>query len=206
MDVDPHVRSPVHFVPVVEVVGRHVSEYPELDEIMNGIRSRSETAFATAYRCTADPLASFANGIVHDTRFAEDAVQQAFLELVQAAPRIKGDGRSLRAWLFRSVRFTCLDELRRRARRPEHLTAAVPEVGVDSEHPPGFDTDPDLAAAMKQLTTNQRTLLVLRHVVGMDGNEIADVVGGNRVAVYAAARRAENRLRVLLEASDGEGA
>ena len=173
---------------------------------MNGIRTRSESAFATAYRCTADPLASFANGLVHDARFAEDAVQQAFLELVQAAPRIKGDGRSLRAWLFRSVRFTCLDELRRRSRRPEHLSATVPEVGVDPELPPGFDTDPDLAAAMKQLTPNQRTLLVLRHVVGMDGNEIADIVGGNRVAVYTAARRAESRLRSLLESSDERGA
>ena len=182
-----------------------MSEYPELDEIMNGIRTRSDTAFATAYRCTADSLASFANGMVHDTRFAEDAVQQAFLELVQAAPKIKGDGRSLRAWLFRSVRFTCLDELRRRSRRPEHLAAAVPEVGVEAELPSGFDTDPDLAAAMQQLTPKQRTLLVLRHVIGMDGNEIADVVGGNRVAVYAAARRAETRLRCLLESSHGGG-
>ena len=206
MDVDPYVRSPVRPVPVVEAVGRHVSEYPELDEIMNGIRTRSETAFATAYRCTADPLASFANGMVHDARFAEDAVQQAFLELVQAAPRIKGDGRSLRAWLFRSVRFTCLDELRRRSRRPEHLAATVPEVGVELEFPAGFDTDPDLAAAMKQLTPNQRTLLVLRHVVGMDGNEIAEVVGTNRVAVYAASRRAENRLRALLDPPDEGGA
>lgn len=180
-----------------------MSEYPELDEIMNGIRSRSETAFGTAYRHTADPLASFANGMVRDRQFAEDAVQQAFLELVQAAPTINGDGRSLRAWLFRSVRFTCLDEVRRKSRRPEHLTDVVPEVGVEPELPSGFDTDPELAAAMAQLTLGQRTALVLKHVVGMDGNEIADVVGGNRIAVYATIRRAEQRLRSLLDrASD----
>ena len=64
---------------------------------------------------------------------------------------------------------------------------------------------PDLAAAMAQLTPNQRTVLVLRHVVGMDGNEIADVVGGNRLAVYAAARRAERRLRALLESPEQGG-
>lgn len=182
-----------------------MSEYPELDAIMNGIRARNEAAFATAYRCTADPLASFANGMVHDRRFAEDAVQQAFLELVKAAPRIKGDGRSLRAWLFRSVRFTCLDELRRRSRHPEHLAARVPEVGVDPGLPPELDTDPDLAAAMSRLTDQQRTVLVLRHVIGMDGNEIAEIIGGNRVAVYATARRAENRLRSLLALTNEEG-
>ncbi|MEN8233506.1 MAG: sigma-70 family RNA polymerase sigma factor [Actinomycetota bacterium] len=171
---------------------------------MNGIRSRSETAFATAYEHTADHLASFANGMVHDAGFSEDAVQQAFLELVKAAPTIKGDGRALRAWLFRSVRFTCLDELRRRSRRPEHLAPEVPDVGVEPEIPPGFDIDSDLAEAMGELTHDQQTLLVLRHVVGMDGNEIARIVGRNRPAVYAATRRAEQRLRTLLERA-GEG-
>lgn len=181
-----------------------MSEYPELDEIMNGIRTRNEAAFATAYRQTASGLASFAAGIVDDRRFAEDAVQQAFLELVQAAPSIKGDGRSLRAWLFRSVRFTCIDELRRRARRPEHLAASVPDVGVE---PPqtALDTDPALAAAMGRLTPRQRTLLALRHIAGMDGNEVADVVGGNRAAIYAATKRAERRLRKILDESPQEG-
>jgi DNA-directed RNA polymerase specialized sigma24 family protein len=48
-------------------------------------------------------------------------------------------------------------------------------------------------------------ILVLKHVVGMDGNEIAGVVGGNRVAVYAANRRAEQRLRALLDETAGDG-
>jgi len=56
---------------------------------------------------------------------------------------------------------------------------------------------------MAQLTSGQRAALILKHVVGMDGNEIADVVGGNRIAVYATIRRAEQRLRSLLDhASD----
>ena len=186
-----------------EAVRRHVSEYPELDEIMSGIRSRSETAFATAYEHTADQLASFANGMLHDRGFAEDAVQQAFLELVHAAPTVRGDGRALRAWLFQSVRFTCLDEIRRRARRREHLAAEVPDVGVEPELPPGFDADADLEAAMAELTPEHQELLVLKHVVGMDGNEVAGVVGRNRAAVYAATRRAERRLRDLLAAAGG---
>ena len=175
-----------------------MSDYPELDEIMDGIRVGDETAFATAYHQTADALASFANGMVRDRRFAEDAVQQAFLELVRSAPKIRGDGRSLRAWLFRSIRFTCLDEIRRRSRHPEDPTAALPEVGVESSPHATLDTDPELAAAMAQLSPRQQTLLVLRHVVGMDGEDTARVVGSNRTAVYAATARAERRLRNLL--------
>lgn len=61
---------------------------------MNGIRSRGETAFATAYGHTVGHLASFANGMLQDRGFAEDAVQQAFLELVQAAPTMPCPARS----------------------------------------------------------------------------------------------------------------
>jgi len=184
-----------------------VSEYPELDEIMDGIRARDDAAYAVAYGHTADPLASFANGIVHDRVFAEDAVQQAFLELVKASPSIEGDGRSLRAWLFRSVRFSCLDELRRRSRRPEALTDRLPERAGVSEV--DATTDPALVAAMQELSERQRTLLALKHIVGLDGNEIVSVVGGSRPAVYAATARAERHLRKLLvgttgEANDGE--
>ncbi len=181
-----------------------MSDYPELDEIMDGVRARDEAAFATAYRQTAGPLASFANGLIHDRRLAEDAVQQAFFELVRAAPKIRGDGRSLRAWLFRSVRYTCRDELRRRARHPETLIARPPEVGVElPATPPSLDPDPDLRLAMGRLTPRQRTLLVLRHVVGMSGQETATVVGSNRAAVYAATARAERRLRRLLSKTEG---
>jgi RNA polymerase sigma-70 factor (ECF subfamily) len=173
-----------------------VSEYPELDAIMDGIRARDEQAYSVAYAHTADVLASFANGMVHDRAFAEDAVQQAFLELAVASPQVKGDGRSLRAWLFRSVRFTCLDELRRRKRHPESPTDPLPDNPPDST--PESEGDPDLEAALGQLSERQRTLLTLKHVAGLSGEEIAQIVGSPRTNVYAATRRAERRLARLL--------
>lgn len=176
-----------------------VSEYPRLDDLVAGVRSRSDAAFADVYRLTGDPLASFAYSMLRDRQAAEDAVQQAFLELVRAAPSIKGDGRSLRAWLFRSVRFTCLDEIRRRGRRPETPTASMPE-SVDAYaevQTPGLD--PDLENALSQLTERQRSLLALRHVVGLSGSETAEIMGMSRAAAYAATARAEKQLRKLLE-------
>lgn len=176
-----------------------MSEYPRLDLLVDGVRRRSDAAFADVYRLTGDPLASFAYSMLRDRQAAEDAVQQAFLELVRAADTIKGDGRSLRAWLFRSVRFTCLDEIRRRSRRPETPTASIPEsMDVHAELPtPGLD--PDLESALSELTEQQRNLLSLRHVVGLSGAEAAEVMNMSRPAAYAATARAEKRLRKLLE-------
>ena len=166
-----------------------------MDHLVDGIRRRSDAAYRAVYAATVDGLASFAYGMVGNRATAEDAVQQAFLELVTAAPGLRGDGRSLRVWLYRSVRFTCLDELRRRARRPEHLTDRLPDHSQGSNP----EVPPELEEALAQLSPRQRSLLMLRYVAGLSPEEIAGVTRSNRSAVYAALARAEKRLRFILD-------
>ena len=172
-----------------------------LDDWVDGIRHRSDAAFRAVYESVANDLASFATGFLRDRKAAEDAVQQAFLELVKAAHTITGDGRSLRAWLYRSVRFTCLDEIRRRRRKPVDLGVAEEHHPPILEDPLDHQLAPELEAALNALTERQRTLVLLRHVVELSGKEIADVMEMSRTAVYAAIGRAEKRLRSLLDHS-----
>jgi len=174
-------------------------ELSPLDDWVDGIRRRSDAAFRAVYESMANDLASFAIGFLRDRKAAEDAVQQAFLELVKAAPTIEGNGRSLRAWLYRSVRFSCLDELRRRRRKPVDL-------GSDEQRHPPVMVDPtehhlssELEEALAALNDRQRSLVVLRHVVDLSPDEIADILEMSRTAVYAALSRAEQRLRSLLD-------
>ncbi len=162
------------------------------DSLVDGVRERSDEAFSTVYQLVASELLSFANGMLRDRGAAEDAVQQAFLELARAAPTIKGDGNSLRAWLFRSVRFSCLDEIRRRKRRPEQPTADVPEGEIETDSTEG---DPIVHEALQRLGERHRAILVLRHVIGYSVDEVARILESNRTAIYAASARAERRLR-----------
>jgi RNA polymerase sigma-70 factor (ECF subfamily) len=161
------------------------------DQLVDGIRDRSDTAFTTVYQLLASDLISFANGMLRDRGAAEDVVQQAFLELARAAPTIEGDGRSLRAWLYRSVRFGCLDEIRRRKRHPEDPTERLPDAGITD---PMDLPDPALQAALMELNDRQRAIVVLRHVIGASFDDIAGVMGSNRTAMYAACARAERAL------------
>ncbi|MDH3539097.1 MAG: sigma-70 family RNA polymerase sigma factor [Acidimicrobiia bacterium] len=165
------------------------------------MRRLAPEAFHVLYEHLADGLNSFAYSMLRDGNAAEDAVQQAFLELVQAAPTFRGDGRALRAWLFRSVRFRCLDEIRRRQRRRETLHGQLPDDLLSTVPSPGGEGD--LEAAMSQLTHQQRSVLFLRHVMGMSGHEVATILETNRAAVFATAARAERRLRQLLS-DDGD--
>jgi RNA polymerase sigma-70 factor (ECF subfamily) len=133
--------------------------------------------------------------MLHDRSSAEDMVQEAFVQLVKAADRIEGGGTAVRVWLFKSVRFRCLDELRRRKRHavPSHR---IPDRGVDD--PPVVSPDPRLTDALGELSDRHRALLVMRHVVGLSGEEIAAVTGTTRTAVYGALGRAERKLRSAL--------
>ena len=193
------MSHPVLSLPIEGVwISRLTTTTPHpLDDHVEGIRNRSEDAFRHVYDALADDLASFAYGMLSDRRTAEDVVQQSFVELVRAAHKIKGDGRALRAWLYKSVRYRCLDEYRRRSRRPEIPQDVLPDVVVESD-PLADQLDPELEVALLTLNKRQRTALVLRHVVGLSGEEIAEVIGSTRRATYALLDRAEAKLRAEL--------
>ena len=160
-------------------------------------------AFTELYELTAERLFRYAYRMLHDRGAAEDAVQHAFLELVRAQPELDLV-RSLEAWLFKSVRFTCLDEIRRRSRRPELPTDDLPEAGTEDIV---LLVDAELERALAALTPEQQEVLHLKHVEGYDGAEIAEILDSNRTAVYAMAARAEARLKKLLDpVESGDGA
>jgi len=152
----------------------------------------------------ADRLVSYAYGMLRDRQAAEDAVQQAFLELAGTAASFRGDGRALRAWLYRSVRFNCLDEVRRRTRHPEQPTEYLPETAT-SDTDTCVSLDPELEDALGRLNERQRSIIVLKHVLGFSGDEIADILGSNRAAVYASAARAERQLKKMLTPIESSG-
>jgi RNA polymerase sigma-70 factor (ECF subfamily) len=157
-------------------------------------------AFTELYELMAERLFRFAYRMLRDRGSAEDAVQHAFLELVRAQPHLEED-RSLEAWMFKSVRFTCLDEIRRRSRRPEVPSDELPDPGTEDVM---SMVDPELEQALSALTPEQQQVLHLKHVEGYDGAEIAAIIDSNRTAVYAMAARAEARLKKLLDPVESE--
>ena len=109
---------------------------------------------------------------------ALDATQDALIAIVRGLPRF--DGRAaFSTWAYRIATNACLDELRRRKRRPDpglpDLEAA-PRGGA-----PGLDATAsdrlDLDAALSALPEDSRAPVVLRDQLGLDYAEIAEVLG-----------------------------
>src|SRR5687768_15158441 len=100
-----------------------------------------------------------------------DATQEALIAIVRGLPRF--DGRAaFGTWAYRIATNACLDELRRRRRRPEPV---LPDLDRDA----GWaDTGPDLDgavadrlvidAALAQLPADFRAAVVLRDLCRLD--------------------------------------
>jgi RNA polymerase sigma-70 factor (TIGR02960 family) len=162
---------------------------------------------------------------------AEDALQETMLGAWRGLARFE-ERASLRSWLYRIATNRCLDALRDAARRPpaapdppfappEPTRFAEPtwlEPYPDSLLEDIIDTSPgpdaryetreavELAfiAALQQLPPRQRSVLVLRDVLGFHAPEVADMLGTSEDSVKSALKRA----RATLEqrgASPGSG-
>lgn len=167
----------------------------KIDALMPGLKRGRPEAYNQLHALIADRLFRGAYRLLEDRQEAEDAVQEAFLELIRAGCP-PDEGRSLEAWLHTSIRFTCADQFRRRQRRPSSPRADVPDQTGEDEYWLGYD--PELERALAALTPMQRLVIQLKHVEGLDGHAIAEITNNSRGAVYAIAARAERRLGRLL--------
>lgn len=108
---------------------------------------------------------------------AQDATQDALIAVVRGLDRF--DGRAaFSTWVYRIATNACIDELRRRKRRPD---PGLPEIEVETVGgAPGIDDTVadqlDLDAALARLPDEFRAALVLRDVLGLDYAEIAEVL------------------------------
>ncbi len=111
---------------------------------------------------------------------ALDGAQEALITIAKRLDRF--DGRSkFSTWAYRVTTNACLDEMRRRSRRPE---PGLPDYESGSEpiHNSGSSLDDRVTAqitvenALNELPEDFRTAVVLRDICDLDYAEIADVL------------------------------
>ena len=111
---------------------------------------------------------------------ASDATQESLISIVRGLHRFDGRA-SFSTWSYRVATNACLDELRRRRRRPD---PGLPELeradDAGDAGRPAFDealSDRlDVDAALTRLPMEFRAAVVLRDVCGLDYAEIAEVL------------------------------
>jgi len=144
--------------------------------LLRKAQKRDERAFAVIVRMYETPVYNYVLRLTNgDKSLAEDLTQEVFLRVYQGLPRF-----SLRSkfttWLFQVTKNRVLDELRARERRPlapVNLDDAPPLEVLDqpAEQVEAIEA---LWRAIEGLPVDLKMALLLRDVVGLSYNEIAD--------------------------------
>ncbi|HET6663340.1 MAG TPA: RNA polymerase sigma factor [Acidimicrobiales bacterium] len=141
---------------------------------------------------------------------AEDALQDALIAIARGIRRY--DGRAaFTTWSYRVATNACLDELRRRRRRPAPEMSEPLGVGAPSDGPGGALVTPpvlpeveavadrlDIDAAVAQLPQDFRAAVVLRDLCDLDYAEIGHVLGIPPGTVRSRIARGRRQLAELL--------
>lgn len=158
-------------------------------------------AYEQLARASVDRLFAVAYQITRDADRADDAVQQALVEMWRDLPSLRDPSR-FEAWTYRLVTRACLQELRRRRR--VNVTALSPDevvAGTDDIAARAALRD-QLDRALGTLTPDHRAVIVLRHLAGLSIDELAEVLGIPRGTVASRLHHATRALRASIEAAD----
>jgi RNA polymerase sigma-70 factor (sigma-E family) len=129
-----------------------------------------------------------------DRHLAEDLAQIALTKLYVAWPRVRPMTRD--AYLHRTLVHAVIDDSRRRKRRPESLTDALPEHAAPAS--PEI-ADQQIRDALAALPARMRAAVVLVHWMDLDADTAAAAMGCRAGTVKSQASRGIAKLRELLE-------
>jgi RNA polymerase sigma-70 factor, ECF subfamily len=161
-----------------------------------GVRRRESAAVSRIYTAYAPALFRFFMAAVGDRHQAEDLTGTTFVSAIEDLPRFYGPVEALGGWLFQIARHDLYDHRRRQARaRIEPLEDHLPEAAAAT----GAADPEELAierleasrvlAGLRELSPDQREVLLLRMAGGLTAPEVAVIVGKTTGAVKALQHR-----------------
>ncbi|MFD7611864.1 RNA polymerase sigma factor [Streptomyces sp. NPDC059828] len=140
--------------------------------------------------------------LVDDLAAAEDVVQDAFVALYKRHGETLDDIDNALGYLRTSVVNTARSALRRRKTAREYVPPHEADAASAEDHAVLSDEHRQVLVALKDLTSRQREVLVLRYWSDMSEAAIAETLGLSRGAVKSTASRALDALERRLKAND----
>jgi RNA polymerase sigma-70 factor, ECF subfamily len=185
----------------------------DLEAWLARIALGDQRAFELLYRATSAHLMGVAYGVMLHRERAEEALQEAYLNVWHAAGSFKGQLATPMTWLINIVRNKAID----RQRVGSGMRSAQVPIDDDTlQLPDAPEREPQqlvqaafvrarIDACMDGLAAGQRQALGLAYFRGLVHAEIAETMGAPLGTVKAWVRRGSDRLRDCLQAA-GVGA
>ena len=168
-------------------------------DLVEAARRGDREAYADLIRVRGDRLYALAQRIPRDVDRAEDALQEA---LVIAWRDLSGlrDPDRFDAWVHRLLTNVCIAEAGRERKRINNLYVLPIDDPAAPDEFLGIADRDQLDRGFRRLTPDERAILVLRHFVGYEPTEIAELLGISAGTIRSRLHHAHRAMRAALEA------
>jgi RNA polymerase sigma-70 factor, ECF subfamily len=147
-------------------------------------RQREPAAVTRVYTAYAPALFRFFMAELGNRQEAQDLTGSVFVSAIEGLPKFRGPVEALGGWLFRIARNDLYDYRRKQARTPgldpldDHLDEAAVAAGADDPEELAIERleGSRVLAALRELSPDQREVLLLRMAAGMTAPEVAAVL------------------------------
>ena len=182
---------------------RDESAYAALSDVVLAVRAQDgDRAALTALVERHEPrVRRLAGYMLNDPQDAEDAAQEALAKVLTRIDQFRGEAR-FATWLYSLVTNTCRDLGERQRRRQHQALETAPEVASTlGPHDLACQREQraELARELEGLSNDQRHVMVMKDVLALSYEEIADVLEMPVGTVKCHAHRGRARMRRALE-------
>jgi RNA polymerase sigma-70 factor (ECF subfamily) len=167
-------------------------------ELVTRAQRGDQAAFARLLGELDGRFHSVAFGILRDMHLAQDAVQQAMLQIWRDLPQLR-EPAAFDGWAYRVLVRICQAESKRAKRWLPALPAPGPDPIAARELGRVVDRD-ELERGFRQLTVEQRSIIVLHHYLDLSHERAAEILGVSVGTARSRLSRALQALRAALEA------
>lgn len=133
-----------------------------------------------------------------------DVAQDVFLVVQRRLPDYDGRA-SMRAWLAGICRGVVANERRSRARRRRRLELLPTPPSPDPRTHDRMEMGELVARGLAELVPQQREVLVLCDIEGVEPREVAEMIGVSRNTIYSRLRLGRRKMRACLVAWEAQG-
>ncbi|MGH2455243.1 MAG: RNA polymerase sigma factor [Candidatus Limnocylindria bacterium] len=158
-----------------------------------------EGAFASLAVAVGDRLHAMAHRILRDIDLAEDATQQALLNVWRDLPQLRDPAR-FDAWSYRLLVRACYAEARRTRRSAPNLHLLPADAPMAGDGLSSVVDRDQLERGFRRLSIDHRAVVVLHHYLDLPLEAVAETLGVPLGTVRSRLHYAMRGLRAALDA------
>lgn len=147
-------------------------------DLLQRVLALDESALAEVFDDYYPLLYRYIFHCVHHAETAEDLAAEVFRRLLEQIAEGRGPRRNLKAWLFRVAYNLVVDDSRRQVHRQHaalNESLSTGEAAVEEQAQRAMLAT-EAQRALDGLTPKQRTVIILKFLVGLENDEVAQVL------------------------------